>query len=405
MASVELRNLETGSWRIIAYDGYNPDGTQKRVRRTFHADPNSTEKAQRKQAERYAARLQTELDDKKVNDAKKISFRAAYEDYIQDRIERRGLAKRTIDSYKKLFESRLIPEFGNKAIREITPADLNSFLRKLSGDRKEQKKKQDPAEKNKKLSGTYCLKYFQQLNELFTYAQKNGIIVINPCDLVEAPKRDTKEAQYYDLPECAKIVNLLSACSDPIWKAFFSLEFYCGCRPGELVGLNWSDYDGENIMIQAGSYQAKGSATERTEKPKTKKSIRRIQLTPEAASALEAWKREQAAQRLKAGKCWFDKEAVFTNIEGIRISVVRPTKAWKRFTRDNGLRHLPLYDLRHTNISLLIASRELSVEEVAARAGHEQTSTTLNIYTHAFSNANARATSALTNVLKKAAEQ
>lgn len=411
MASVELRNLATGSWRITAYDGYNPDGTQKRVRRTFHANPNSTEKAQRSQAKRYAERLQTELDDKRVNDAKKVSFKTVYEDYIQDCITIKKLADQTVDSYKKLFESRLIPEFGNTAIREIETKDINRFLHKLTKGRMEKKKTTDKKsvkkEERKKdlLSGTYCLKYFQQLNELFIYARKNKIITVNPCDDVTRPKRDTKEAQYYDIPECVEIVNLLSACPDPLWKAFFSLEFYCGCRPGEIIGLDWSDYDGENIFIRAGSYQAKGSATERTEKPKTKKSVRRIQLTPEAVTALEAWKREQAAQRLKAGKCWFDKEAVFTNVEGIRLSSGRPSRAWKRFTTDNGLRHLPLYDLRHTNISLLIASRELSVEEVAARAGHEQTSTTLNIYTHAFSNANERATSALTNVLKKAAEQ
>ena len=54
------------------------------------------------------------------------------------------------------------------------------------------------------------------------------------------------------------------------------------------------------------------------------------------------------------------------------------------------------------NCSLLIYSRELSVEEVAAQMGHEQTSTTLDIYTHAFKKANERATKALENVLKNA---
>lgn len=409
MASVELRNLATGTWRVIAYDGYK-DGSQKRVRRTFHADPNSTEKAQRKQAEKYAAHLQTDLDNKRVNDAKKVTFRTVYDDYIQDRIVRRGLAQQTVDSYKKLFESRLLPEFGGMAIREISATDVNRFLRKLATDRKirkTKKKDEKPAKKSvteekKKLGGTYCLKFFQQLNELFGYAQRSGIIVMNPCDLVEPPKRDTQEAQYYDLPECAVIVDKLENYPETEWKAFFSLAFYCGCRPGEIVGLNWSDYDGTNIFIQAGSYQVKGKKTERTDKPKTKKSVRRICLTMEAAAALDAWKREQAKRRLKLGRCWMDPDAVFTNDDGERISSQQPAKAWKRFTTENGIRHLPLYDLRHTNCSLLISSRELSVEEVAARMGHEQTSTTLNIYSHAFANSNERATQALSNVLKQA---
>ena len=224
-------------------------------------------------------------------------------------------------------------------------------------------------------------------------------IVANPCNTAEKPKVDTQEAQYYELPEVAKIVNLLDKYSDPEWKAYFCLAFYCGCRPGELIGLNWNDYDGSCIFIKAGSYRRKGEKTKRTDKPKTKKSNRRILLSQEAASALDAWKRTQAAYRLKLGKCWQDPEAVFTNEYGERISPTTPPKVWKRFTAENKLRHLPPYDLRHTNCSLLIASRELSVEEVAARMGHEQTSTTLNIYTHAFANSNARATQALTNVL------
>lgn len=410
-----VTNKGNGSWLITAYAGYRPDGSQKRIYRTFHANPKSTESAQRKQAEKYAARLQTEYDDKKHSDKKKVTFMKVYEDYVQDRLVRKGLAQQTIDSYKKLFESRIIPEFANTPIREIETDDINRFLRKLENGRKPKKpegKKVSPATKEgkekeepKRLSGTYCLKYFQQLNELFVYARMSKHITVNPCDDVIPPQRDTQEAQYYDLPECAKIMKLLAVHPETEWKAFFSLAFYCGCRPGELIGLNWSDFDGADIFVQAGSYKAKGEEIKRTDKPKTKKSIRRISLTPEAVTALNAWKSEQAALRLKCGQCWQDPEAVFTNEEGKRVSSQTPSKAWKRFTSENHLRHLPLYDLRHTNCSLLISSRELSVEEVAARMGHEQTSTTLNIYSHAFANSNARATAALSNVLKKAASE
>lgn len=415
MASIENRG--NGSWRVTVSGGYNPDGTQIRIRRTFHANAKSTLNSQRSQAEKYAARLETEFADKKVNDAKKVTFKAVYEDYIEDLATRRKLAKQTIDSYKKLFNSRLLPSFGKVAIRDIEAVDINRFLRNLAKDNKRAKKKTDATGKDgkaadkagkaadKKLSGTYCLKYFQQLNELFEYAKRSGVIVINPCDLVEPPKRDTQEAQYYDLPECVQIVGILNDLPDPQWKAFFSLSFYCGCRPGELLGLNWSDYDGTNIFIQAGSYQSKGSKNERTDKPKTKRSIRKIQLTPEAISALNAWKKVQAAYRLKFGKHWPEPDAVFTNDLGTRFRSQAPAKAWKRITAENGLRHLPLYDLRHTHCSLLISSKELSVEEVAARMGHEQTSTTLNIYSHAFANSNERATQALTNVLNQAANE
>jgi integrase len=47
----------------------------------------------------------------------------------------------------------------------------------------------------------------------------------------------------------------------------------------------------------------------------------------------------------------------------------------------------------------------LSVRDVAARLGHAQTSTTLNIYAHAFMDANTRATEAIVNALDNARKE
>ncbi len=388
MATIEKRG--DGSWRITVSGGYGPDGKQIRVRRTFRSDPNTTANSQRKQAEKYAAALETDFERQQVSDAKKLTFKTVFDDYIQDRIKRRGLVQSTADSYQKLFDRKLLPHFGKRAIRDITPRDLNAFFRKLD--------KED-------LSGTYQRKFYQQLNELFRYAQRTGIIITNPCNLIELPKIDTPEAQYYDISECPDILKKIKEYQHPEWRAYFSLQFYCGSRPEEMTGLNWSDFDGSVITISAGAYQAKGEKCKRTERPKTKKSNRKIQLPPDAIEALELWKKEQDNMKQFAGNAWADPDAVFTNYKGERISLQTPSKRWKSFTTENKIRHLPLYSLRHTNCSLLISSKELSVEEVAARMGHEQTSTTLNIYSHCFDQANERATSAITNILDKEIEK
>lgn len=402
MASLENRG--GGSWRIIVCDGYDARGKKKRIQRTVNVDPKKTENAQRQEVKKMAALLEADYQRQKITGAKKITLQKVFSDYIQDRIIRRGLAPRTVDSYKNLFESRLLPEFGKKAIREITAQDLNQFFRKLETEgRIIRKKKGEKVKVEKKgLSGTYCRKFFQQMNELFKYAQRSGIIVTNPCTLIEPPRIDTQEASFYDLSECPAILDKIKQHPDPEWRCYFLLAFYCGTRPEELVGLDWADFDGSSISISAGAYQAKGEKCKRTDRPKTKKSNRKIALTADCINALKDWKAAQAAERLRLGRHWADPKAIFTNDLGERISMYRPSKAWRQFTNENEIRHLPLYDIRHTHCSLLISSRELSVEEVAARMGHAQTSTTLNIYSHAFQDANEKATAALENVLKNA---
>ena len=62
---------------------------------------------------------------------------------------------------------------------------------------------------------------------------------------------------------------------------------------------------------------------------------------------------------------------------------------------------LTLYGLRHTAASLMFAEG-LPIRDVAARLGHSQTSTTLDIYAHALIDSNSRATDAISRALEEA---
>lgn len=66
---------------------------------------------------------------------------------------------------------------------------------------------------------------------------------------------------------------------------------------------------------------------------------------------------------------------------------------------------LPLisfHGLRHTSATLMIASRQ-DVKTVSSRLGHAQTSTTMNIYTHALQESDRKAADAIENLLSKEA--
>mgnify|MGYP002624813027 CR=1 FL=1 len=103
------------------------------------------------------------------------------------------------------------------------------------------------------------------------------------------------------------------------------------------------------------------------------------------------------------GGCWPDesKDAMFTGPEGKRLALSSPTQKFQDILKENGLRHITLYSLRHTCASLLIASGR-DVRSVAAQLGHSTPALTLKTYSHAFDQAKHENASALSAVVAAA---
>lgn len=94
-------------------------------------------------------------------------------------------------------------------------------------------------------------------------------------------------------------------------------------------------------------------------------------------------------------------DKLFTKWNGEPIHPDTLTAWFSKFLKKNNLRHVTLNSLRHTNASLLIAAGT-DVRTVSNRLGHAQTSTTLNLYTHALKSKDIEAADNLEIILKKA---
>ena len=64
---------------------------------------------------------------------------------------------------------------------------------------------------------------------------------------------------------------------------------------------------------------------------------------------------------------------------------------------------MTLHSLRHTNATLMIAGG-MNARTVANRLGHAQTSTTMNIYSHAIQSADAKSAEILNDILNPIAK-
>ena len=110
--------------------------------------------------------------------------------------------------------------------------------------------------------------------------------------------------------------------------------------------------------------------------PKSKTSRRRLSLSQMTLDAL----REHQKQSLASGQA--GAETVFCNADGGLLGKSNfRRRVWLPLIKAARVPVKRFHDLRHTNISLMLANGENAMT-VKARAGHAQIATTMNIYGH-----------------------
>jgi integrase len=180
------------------------------------------------------------------------------------------------------------------------------------------------------------------------------------------------------------------------WKPFFSLMLSSGVRPGEALGLKWSDVDfvKNRITICRSLTRTEGGGWELQE-PKTNRSRRTIPLPAGVIDDLKELKQKQdqeAAERKRVIKWnlkgketaekYNDHDFVFASDNGEPMSDKNLFRRhFKPLLKDAKLPDIRLYDLRHTCATLLLAAGE-NPKIVSERLGHASITLTLDTYSH-----------------------
>lgn len=166
---------------------------------------------------------------------------------------------------------------------------------------------------------------------------------------------------------------------------------YSGARRGEILGLEWKNVNFEKCVIRFEKnvlyVQGRGVYEDTL---KTETSERTISLPRSALAVLEEYKKDWYDQvKELAGDEWEDNGFVFVTEYGKHPN---PTaiSTWLRRVEDKyGLPHLNAHAFRHSVASALIFAGVDPVS-VSRRLGHNQVSTTTNIYAHIMSKADER---------------
>ena len=394
MAKIIKRTKKDGtcSYCIRVSNGYDRQGRQVLVNRTFTPPPGLTGKKLEKELQRQADAFEQEVHSG-------ISLDASMK--LDDLIERwfteyadRQLKPKTATEYRKLVP-RVSAALGHMKVNQIRPAHLMAFYANLSegGVRQE--------------------------SSVFEKAVKWQLIDENPCRRTEAPKAAEIEVEALQEEDVAKLLEALQDAPAQ-YSVITQLALLTGARRGEICALRWSDIAFDDatgtgvISINRTVQNIAGRGTVFTA-PKTKRSRRCIKIGPECVQLLREYRQHQKAERFKVGSEWVrrveiengktvDNDLLFTRWNGQPFDPNAVTSWFPGFLAAHDLPAVHFHSLRHTNASLLIAAH-VPVTTVSGRLGHAKTSTTTDIYAGFIRSSDAAAADALTDVFSRIKEK
>ena len=413
MATITKRG---DTYRIRVYNGKDMNGKQLFVSTTFTPDPNKTEKQNQKDLKLFALQYEQQVKSGQLLSGDKLTYKKFAEMWFDEYVKKQYKESTLTLTKKYLFEC-IVVGIGHLKMTEISPLHIQRFFDSLSvkGYIRNGVKKD--------YSQGTLRRIYNILSSSLTQAVYWQIIYDNPCRRVKAPKveRVKDENEYFTLEEAKRFLDFLdepyktphganSTFYDnkviPLqFKTIFYLAVFGGFRRGEMLALKWEDIDFENGTIRINkSLSSFNSGIANITTPKNRTSDRIVSVPDSCLSLLSQVRSEQLQNRFLLGSAWRGEGNVFSRNDGYYMHKDSPYQRFKdtlnRYneTHEEKLPDIRFHGLRHTMATLMISQGE-DIKTVSARLGHADTSTTLDIYTHAIKSRDREASNNLERIL------
>ena len=273
-------------------------------------------------------------------------------------------AATTVYAYQQMIDNHITPAIGSVPLQKLTPTMLQQYYAVKI--------------REGKISSNTVRKHHDLLNTALRMAVKQGLILNNPAERVEAPVIKRPEIHYYSLEQ---VQTLLQLCEGTRLEVLIKLAGLLGLRREEIMGLTWDCVDFENKKIEIREVRTMAAAEVVTKDPKTDTSRRTLYMPPDIEDVLRREQEKQEGYRKALGADYQDSGYVFTHEDGRPVRPNYASELFTKFISDNGLPPLTLHGLRHTFASIA-NSKGIPVYNISKALGHSSTATTSKIYTH-----------------------
>lgn len=314
-----------------------------------------------------------EIESNRARRRSGTTFHECAEDYMRRREEAGKSSANTIETYRRYFKAASL-HLGHADVSAITAETLQEMYAAM---RKGDTLSGRPA------SGTYVSELHKTLRLVFRDLVEDGVINENPCDQMDAPRRDTQERHAMRPTAIKRFVSDLDLMGEDEFGYFLAVVM--GLRRGEVCGLSWRDVDTElKILSIHHSFDQFGNLKE----PKTHAGLRSLPLSDTLCRAFDLHRETQregfSGVMSKDGKRPFrqgEDTPVIVDKWGERMNPNNFAAHWHRDRELLGADGFCLHELRHSYLSML-AFEGIHPKVMQELAGHADPRVTMEIYTH-----------------------
>ena len=274
----------------------------------------------------------------------------------------------TYESYS--ININILAEYFKKRniyLQELKPYDIQEFYNQLY---------------DKGCNGNTAIHYHVLMREALQSAVKLDLITKNVADLVERPKKEKYQAEFYNKDELKQLFEAVKG--DPLELVIHITACY-GLRRSEVLGLKWSAIDFVNKMIKINHkvVMVKHKGIIGKNKMKNRTSNRILPLIPHIEEMLINERQKQEENKKLYGNGYNKKYLDYVCVNDIG-ELFKPDYLTQHFViiqQKHNLKHIRFHDLRHSCASLMLANGT-PMKQIQEWLGHSTFQTTADIYTH-----------------------
>ena len=228
------------------------------------------------------------------------------------------------------------------------------------------------------------------LSAAYNDAVRLGDLVRNPVRNTKMPNVSAKVTKPLSRTDWEKIY--LEAVKNPRMHARIEVAGMLGLRPGEALGLKWSDLniDECTLLIERQVQRAKGKGL--VLKSVKQKTARTLKISQETVQILITHKRHQFLNKAKWAE---DNDLIFPNTVGKLGDEKSDRLAFKNLLSAAGVPDCQLYQLRKTAFTNMASQTDLKT--LMDFSGHTQVSTVMQSYIFSTTESMHKAVQAMNN--------